>query len=109
MKTDVRRDGASVHHRCEADRGTAIVREAQERTPVRDQAAMQRDAVHRRRHPMLSHSIMHVGAFVLAWPNLDLVLGLRVVGRSQIGGPSQELRYGVEQMVEHSAAGLARG
>ena len=27
----------------------------------------------------------------------------------EIGGPSQELRYGVEQMVEHSAAGLARG
>ncbi len=33
---------------------------------------MQRDAVHRRRHAVLAHAVMDVGAVVFARPDLDL-------------------------------------
>ena len=99
-------DGADVHHRREADGRAAVVREAQEGAAVGDQAAMQGDAVHRRRHAVLPHAVMHVGAVVLARPDLDLALGLRVVRRRQVGRAAQHLRDGVEQVVEHGAAGL---
>jgi hypothetical protein len=50
-----------------------------------------------------------VGAAVVAGLDLDHALGLRVVRRRQIGRTSQQLRNGGSEMVEHRAAGGARG
>ena len=60
---------ADPHHGGQADGRAAIVREAQERAAIRDEAAVQRDAVHRRRHAVLAHAVVDVGA-----PELPLAL-----------------------------------
>ena len=83
-------DGADLHHGGEADGRAAIVGEAHEGAAIGDQAAMQRDAVHGRGHAVLAHAVMDVGAVVFAGPDLDLVLGLRVVRGRQVGRASQQ-------------------
>ena len=90
-------DGPDLHHRREPDRRTAVVREAQERAAIRDQAAVQRDAVHRRGHAVLAHAVMHVGAVVFAGLDLDHALGLGVVRGRQIGRTSQQFGNGGER------------
>ena len=100
-------DRADLHHRRQADGRAAIVREAQERAAIGDQPAMQRDAVHRRRHAVLAHAVMHIGAVVFAGPDLDPALGLGVVRRRQIGRTAQQLRDGRNRWF--STAPLAAG
>jgi len=56
--------GAYPHHGGEADRRAAIVREAQERAAIGDEAAVQRDAVHRCRHGVLAHPVVHIAAII---------------------------------------------
>ena len=100
-------DRPDLHHRRQADRRAAVVREAQEGAAVGDQAAVQRDAVHGRGHAVLAHAVMHVGAVVFAGLDLDHALGLGVVRGRQIGRASQQFRNRGGQMVEHGAAGGA--
>ena len=55
-------DHAKTHQRANPDRGAAIVCKHEERARVRNDAAVQRHAVHRRRHGMLAHAIVDVAS-----------------------------------------------
>src|SRR5450631_2886472 len=98
-------DRPDLHKGREADGRPAVIREAQESAAVRDQAAVQRDAVHGSGHAVLAHAVVHVGAIVFAGPDLDHALRPRVVRGRQVGGASQQFRDRGGEMVEHGAAG----
>ena len=51
-----------AHQRGEPDRRARIVGEGEERAAIGNEAAVQRDAVHRRRHGVLAHAVMDVAA-----------------------------------------------
>ena len=55
-------DDALLHQRGHADRVAAVVAEGEEGAAVRDQAAVQRDAVHDRGHAELAHAVVDVAA-----------------------------------------------
>ena len=55
-------DDALAHQRGEPDRRAAIIGEHQERAGIRNDAAMQRHAVHRRRHAVLADAVVDVAA-----------------------------------------------
>ena len=70
-------DDALAHDGREADRGTAVVGEDQERAAVGDDAAVQRQAVHGRGHGMLAHAVVDVVAGEVALADDGLVLDER--------------------------------
>src|SRR3546814_7434141 len=51
-------DAALLHQRRHANRVARVVREHQEGAAERNQAAVQRDAVHRRRHAEFAHAVV---------------------------------------------------
>ena len=53
---------ALLHQRRHADRVAAVVAEGEEGAAVRDEAAVQRDAVHDRGHAELAHAVVDVAA-----------------------------------------------
>ena len=55
-------DDADAHQRRQPDRGTAVVGKGEKRAAIGDKAAMQRDAVHRRRHGVLADAVMDIAA-----------------------------------------------
>ena len=55
-------DDALLHQRREPDRRPRIVGKGEEGAAIGEHAAMQRDAVHRRRHRVLAHAVAHVAA-----------------------------------------------
>ena len=59
-------DDADAHQRGEADRRAAIIGEHQEGAAIGNDAAMQRHAVHRRRHAMLADAVMDIAAGEIA-------------------------------------------
>ena len=84
-------DDALSHQRGQTDRGPAIVGEHQERAGKRDQPAMQRDAVHARRHPVLAHAVMDEAPVILAGRDHRIVLGLGEHRARQIGRAAERV------------------
>jgi hypothetical protein len=59
-------DDPNAHERREADRGPAIVGEAEERAAIGDDAAMEREPAHRGGHCMLAHAIVDISPTIVA-------------------------------------------
>ncbi len=83
-------DDAGAHQRGKPHRRPRIVGEAEEGRAARRKAAVQEDAVHRRRHAVLADAVMHEAA--LRGLGLEIGGGLRlVVGRArEVGRTGQE-------------------
>ena len=58
-------DDALAHQRGEPDRGPAIIGEHQKRAGIGNDAAVQRHAVHGRRHAVLAHAVMDEAAGIV--------------------------------------------
>ena len=72
-------DDALLHQRRHADRVAAVVAEGEEGAAVRDEAAVQGDAVHDRRHAELAHAVVDVAAA----PALGVLDDRAVAGEAQ--------------------------
>src|SRR3546814_3372315 len=68
-----------------ANRVARVVREHQEGAAERNQAAVQRDAVHRRRHAEFAHAVVDVVAGELAGAQRDVTLEVGAVRFAKIG------------------------
>ena len=55
-------DNALAHQRRQADRRAAVIGKDKKGAAIGNRPAMQRDAVHRRRHAMFAHPVMNIGA-----------------------------------------------
>ena len=73
-------DGGQAHQRGQAHRRPGIVGEHQEGGAGRNEAAMQRDAVHGRGHAVLANAVMDVAAAIAAGRDHGQVLGAGIVG-----------------------------
>jgi hypothetical protein len=62
-------DHPLAHEGGETDRATSVVREDQEGAAVRDETAMEREAVHGSGHAVLADSVMDVAAVVPVAPD----------------------------------------
>ncbi|MNM96841.1 hypothetical protein D3C81_1093330 [compost metagenome] len=101
-------DHAQPHQRGHADGVARVVREGHEGAAVGDQPAVQRHAVHHRRHAELAHAVADVVAvpFVVD-PDRSLHIGQ--VGTGEVGRAAQQLRQGRRQRFQAELRGLARG
>ena len=86
-------DHALAHQRGEPDRRAAVVGEHQERAGVGDDAAMQRHAVHRRRHAVLADAVMDEGAGIVGSRHRLHGLGARVVRAGEVGRAADHFRH----------------
>ena len=80
-----------LHDRRETHGGAHVVREDQERAAVRQNAAVQRHAVHHRRHCVFANTKMHIARGVVVRREVLPRLDRRVVRRRQVGRPADEL------------------
>ena len=97
-------------HQCgEADRRPAIIGEDEEGPAIGDEAAMERDAVHRRGHAMLAHAIIDIAAGIIGRAHRRHVLGLGIVRAGEIGRAADELGQHRHQPLQHVLRGLAGG
>ena len=102
-------DDALLHQRREADRGAAVVGEDQEGAAIGNDAAMQRHAVHRRRHAMFADAVIDVTAAVVGRVQRLEVLRLRVVRAGQVGRAAHRFRHRGVDHVERVLRGIAGG
>ena len=101
-------DDALAHQRRQPDRRPAVIREHQERAGIRDDAAVQRHAVHGRRHGVLADAIMDEAAAVIRGAERFHALGAGVVGTGEVGRAAdhfgQRRGQGFERVFRRSAA-----
>ncbi len=83
---------ADAHQGGEADRRPAVVGEHQEGAAVGDHPAVQRHAVHRRRHGVLADPVVDVAAAPVVAPEHALGLDLGVVRSRQVGRTAEQFR-----------------
>ena len=102
-------DDALAHERREADRGPAVVGEDQERAAVGHDAAVQRHAVHGRRHGVLAHAVVDVVAAEVAGRDGGVVLGARAVGAGEIGRAADQAGQRRDELLQHLLRGDAGG
>ena len=81
MRHDI--NNARILQRRQPDRRAAIIRENKECSTIRDDTAMQRHAIHCRRHAKLANAVIHIAA--------SIVRGIENIGRGCFGeiGPCQ--------------------
>ena len=84
-------DDALAHQRRKPDRRPAVVREHQERAGVGDDAAVQRHAVHGRRHAVLAHAVVDEAAGEVGGRDRLHRLGLGVVRAGEVGRAADHL------------------
>ena len=102
-------DDADPHQRRQPDRRAAVIGKAEKRAAIRDEAAMQRDPVHRSRHGMLADAVMDVAAIEGIGPHRLLRLGARQVGMGQIGRAAKQIRQRLGDHVDHQLRRLPGG
>ena len=102
-------DDALAHQRGKPDRRPAIIGEDQERPGVGDDAAMQRHAVHRRRHGVLAHAVMDEAAGIIGRAHRRHALGAGIVGAGEVGRAADHLRQRRRKTVEREFGGGAGG
>ncbi|GCC44247.1 hypothetical protein chiPu_0028071, partial [Chiloscyllium punctatum] len=101
-------DDADPHQRREADRRPAVIGEAQEGAAIGNEATMQRDAVHRRRHAVLADAIVDVAAVEHILPHRNLRLRLRQVGVCEVSRAAEQVRQGLRDHIDDLLRGLPR-
>ena len=106
VRVDV--DHALLHERGEPDRRPHVVREDQERAAERDDAAVQRHAVHDRRHAVLANAEMHVARGVVVRREVLPRLDRRVVRRRQVGRAADRARAATSAIALSTAPNAAR-
>ncbi len=83
-------DDAQLHQRGHADRVARVVAEGQEGAAVGDEAAVQRDAVHHRRHAEFAHAIVDVAAALGAAAHRAASREVGQVGAGQVGAAAEQ-------------------
>ncbi len=101
-------DDPVAHQRGEADRRPAIVGEDEERAAIGDEPAVERHAVHRRRHAVLAHAPADVAPGEVGRRDVLHVLRLGVVRPGQVGRTADRLRHRRVDHVERHLGRLAR-
>ena len=104
---------AQLHQRRHAQRVARVVGEREEGAAVRDEAAVQREAVHDRRHAELAHAVVDV----VARPSVargdrrsnHAVFQFGEVRAGQVGRAADQLRQRRRERLERVLRGLARG
>ncbi len=94
-------DHALLHQRRHAHGVARVVGEHQERAAVRDESAVQRDAVHDRGHAELAHAVVQVVAADVVAGNGLRPLVVRVVRAGQVGRSAEHLGNRGAEHVEH--------
>ena len=101
-------DDALAHQRGEPDRRPAIIGKHQEGARIGNDAAMQRHAVHGRRHAVLAHAVVNEAAGIVGGVQRLHRLGARVVGAGEIGGTADHFRQRRRQGFERKFGSGAR-
>ena len=84
-------DDAHAHQRRKTDRRARIVGEREERAAIRNDAAVQRHAVHRRRHAVLADAVAHIAPDRrFSGVKVPRALRQRVVGAGEIGRAAEQ-------------------
>ncbi|MGY4486278.1 hypothetical protein ACVWWR_005469 [Bradyrhizobium sp. LM3.2] len=99
---------ADPHQGRKADRRTAVVGEGEEGAAIGNEAAVQREAVHRGRHAMLADAVMDVIACERVARHRSLRLGMRQVRMRQVCGAADQPGNRPGDAVEHLLRGLPR-
>ena len=100
-------DGADAHQRRHAQRAAAIVRESEERAAIGDDSAVQRHAIHDRRHDEFAHAVMQIVAVRVAADRLR-TRPQRQVGAREISRAADQLRQERRQRLDRVLRRLAR-
>ena len=99
---------ADAHQRGQPHRRPRIVGEAEEGAAIGDQPAMQRDAVHHRRHGVLADAVVDIAVAVGVRRQFLGLAGLGVVGRRQVGRTAERLGQRAVDDFQRHFRGLAR-
>jgi hypothetical protein len=103
-------DNALVHQRAKADGRAGIVREDEEGARVGNDAAVQRHAVHRRRHRMLADAPVHITAGIVVGSERHFGgRRARVVGAGEVGRPAHHFGNLLGQKFKRGAGPFAGG
>ena len=100
-------DDRHPHQRRQTDRRAAVIGEGQEGAAIGAEPAMQRDAVHRRRHAMLADAVMDVPPAVILRGDRLHALRQGVVRPGQVGRAADGLGQGGVDDLQRHLAGLA--
>ena len=99
----------ALPHQCrEADRRPAIVGEDEECAAVGHDAAVQRQAVHGRRHGVLAHAVVNVVAGEASGRNGDVMLGARAVRAGEVRRAADQAGQHGNELLQHLLRGHAR-
>ena len=102
-------DGLHTHEPGETNGGTHVVAEHEERTAVRNHAAVQPHAIHDRAHGVLTNAEVHVAAVALRGAERMRPLHVGEVAACEVGAATEQLGHHVGDGVDHHAAGRAAG
>jgi hypothetical protein len=102
-------DHPQTHHRRQSYGRPHVVGEHQKGPAIRDQAPIERDAVHHRAHGVLAHPIMDIAPSPILLAERFLALNVGLVGTRQVSRAPHELRQMGGQGVEHFTRGDACG
>ena len=103
-------DDPHAHQRRQPDRAARVVGENQERAAIGDQAAVQREAVHRRRHAVLADAPVDVAAGEVAGRRPSSCRGVTVrLEWVRSAEPPISSGIAADQHLQRLLAGLARG
>ena len=102
-------DDALAHQGGQADRRAAIIGEHQKRAAIGNDAAMQRQSIHRRRHAMFADAVIDIAAGIIGCGKGFHVLRLGVVGAGQVGRAAQRIGQCRVDDIKCILRGVARG
>ena len=97
------------HQRGQPDRGAHVIGKDEERAAIRDEAAVQRDAVHDRAHRMFADAVADVASGKIISLRVAVTVQIGVVRWRKIGGAAHQRRNDFDDGVENLPGGDARG
>ena len=103
---------AQLHQRRHADRVAAVVAEGQKSAAIGNEAAVQRNAVHDRRHAELAHTVVDVATTVAIPAKVEAqvrrTFGVCQIRAGEIGRAAQHFGQGGREGFKRELRGLAR-
>ena len=99
-------DHPKAHQGRQPNGGTAVVGKRQKGAAVGNEAAMQRQTVHRRGHAVLAHAVVQVTPREILRGDRLRDLGLGPIGPAQIGRAADQGRQSRGETLEHLLRGL---
>ena len=98
----------ALAHQCrKPHRGAEVIAKDQEGAAIGDDAAMQRHAIHGRRHAMFAHAPMHEATAEIAGRNRRHALHIGVVGPREVRRTANHFQHGWHQGFQRLLAGNA--